>query len=235
MNILGITLARGGSKGIKNKNVKDFNGEPLINYTIKEAMKSKLISDYIISSDSKDIINHCNSFKDNLAPFLRPSRLAKDNSKSVDALIHATIKAEKLFNKKYDYIVELMVTNPLKNVSDIEGCLKLAIKKKVDSVIAVHRIYDQHPDRVKKIINGKLVDFCTKEKLESRRQDLKPEAYIRSGSIYVISRNALIQKKLRYIPDESLAYILPENRVINIDNIYDFYLAEIIHRKTNEN
>ena len=225
VQILAITLARGGSKGVKNKNIKKINGKPLISYTIKEAKKSKYINDYIVSTDSKEIAKISQKCGANV-PFLRPKKISSDKASSVDALIHATIQMEKIKNKKYDYVIELMCTNPLKNVNDIDNIIKKIKKNKSDSVIAVHRIFDHHPSRVKKIISGKIVNFCTNETAESRRQDLKPKAYVRSGSIYALKRDYLINNKRRYGSKKSLAYILPPERAINIDGVLDFYLAE---------
>ena len=225
--ILAITLARGGSKGIKLKNIKKLNSKPLIYYTIVEAKKSKLITDYIVSTDSKKISKIAKKFGAQI-PFLRPKKLSTDKASSADALIHATLHMEKIKNIKYDYIIELMCTNPLKKSEDIDQIIKKIIKFKSDTVIAVNRVYDQHPARIKKIKNDKIIDFCVKEKPESRRQDLRPKAYIRSGSIYAISRDYLINKKKRYGSKNSRPYILPAERTINIDTKYDFYVAEQI-------
>ena len=119
-----------------------------------------------------------------------------------------------------------MATNPLKSVSDINKVIEIMLKYKADSTIAVNKLFDHHPARIKKIINGKLHDFAVKEKLESRRQDLKPNAYVRSGSIYAMSRKYVMQEK-RYFSGKSLAYILPLSRVINIDDKNDLMLARI--------
>ncbi len=234
LNILGVTLARGGSKGIKDKNIKKIKNLPLIAYTIIEAKKSSFINDYIVSTDSKKIALISKQYGANI-PFLRPKKLSTDKASSVDALIHATKFMEKKNNKKYDFVVELMCTNPLKTVLDINRVIKKIITKKADSVIAVHRIYDHHPARVKKIVKGKIYNFCVKEKAETRRQDLKPHAYVRSGSIYALNRNYLVNKKRRYGSNKSFAYILPNERSINIDDILDFYLAEkIFSNKKND-
>ena len=192
--ILGITLARGGSKGIKNKNIKLINKKPLIAHTILEAKKSIYINDYIVSTDSIKIASVAKKYGAEV-PFLRPKKLSTDKASSVDALIHATKFMEKKNKYKYDFVIELMCTNPLKKVLDINKIIKKIIKKKADSVIAVNRIYDHHPARVKKVIKGKIVNFCINERAESRRQDLKPNAYVRSGSIYALDRNYLILKK----------------------------------------
>lgn len=224
-NILGVTLARGGSKGIENKNLIKIIGKPLIYYTIKEAKKCKKFSNYVISTDSIQIKKVAEKYKVDV-PFLRPKKLAQDNSSSASALKHALIKCEKIYNKKFDYVVELMATNPLKSVSDINKVIEIMLKYKADSTIAVNKLFDHHPARIKKIINGKLHDFAVKEKLESRRQDLKPNAYVRSGSIYAMSRKYVMQEK-RYFSGKSLAYILPLSRVINIDDKNDLMLARI--------
>ena len=225
INIIGITLARGGSKSIKDKNITPILGKPLIEYTIREAHKSKFIRDYIVSTDSKKISNLCRKLKVEV-PFLRPKSLSNDKASSVIALKHAVKFMENKMGIKYDYVVEIMCTNPLKNVRDIDNCIKKIIATKADSVIAVHQIEDHHPSRVKKIIQDKIVDFCIKEKPESRRQDLRPKAYVRSGSIYVLKRDYLMYKSKRYGSKNSRPYILPDKRAINIDTRQDLLLAE---------
>ncbi len=224
-NILGVTLARGGSKGIKNKNLTKINGRPLLYYTIKEAKKSKNLTNYIVSTDSSKIRNAAKKYKVDV-PFIRPKKFSKDSSSSASALKHALIQCEKFYNKKFDYVIELMATNPLKSVIDINNVIKILLKNKADSVIAVNQLYDHHPARIKKIISGKLHDFSVKEKLESRRQDLKPEAYVRSGSIYAMSRRFVMEEK-RYYSGKSFAYILPAERTINIDDKNDLLIAKI--------
>ena len=224
--VLAITLARGGSKKIKNKNVVLLNKKPLIYYTIKEAKKSKWITDYIISTDSIKIAKISKKYGVD-TPFLRPKSLSRDKSKSIDALMHALKFMENLKGYKYDFIIELMATNPLKTSEDIDKIISMMVKKKYDSVIAVHRLFDQHPARIKKIVKNKLIDFNFKEPLESRRQDLKPHAFIRSGSIYGMSRKFL-NKKLRYKSAISVPYVLDPRKALNIDEPDDLLLAKSI-------
>tara|TARA_B100001093_G_scaffold97497_1_gene89469 strand:+ start:33 stop:728 length:696 start_codon:yes stop_codon:yes gene_type:complete len=223
-NILGVTLARGGSKGIKNKNLKKINGKPLIYFTIKEAKKCRKITNYIVSTDSKIIKKAAIRYKVEV-PFIRPKKYSKDNSTSASALKHALLESEKFFDKKFDFVIELMATNPLKSVVDINNVIKILLKNNADSVIAVNQLFDHHPARIKKIIKGKIFDFAVKEELESRRQDLKPNAYIRSGSIYAMSRKFVINEK-RYFSGKSFAYILPLKRAINIDDENDLSVAK---------
>jgi CMP-N,N'-diacetyllegionaminic acid synthase len=225
MHILGVTLARGGSKTVPRKNIRLLDGHPLIAYTINEALKSKFITRYIVSTDDVEIqgvARVCGAD----APFLRPAEYATDTASSVSALQHAVRWVEKEEGVCFDYIVELMCTNPLKTAGDIDGCLEKLINTGADSVIAVHKLYDHHPMRIKKIINDKIVDYCVPEILESRRQDLKPDAYIRSGSIYAMKRSHLMDDGLRYGSENSRPYILPESRAVNVDTEIDFLVAE---------
>ena len=122
-NILAITLARGGSKSIKNKNIVEVGGEALISYTIREALKSNLINEYIVSTDCAAIKEVAESYGAKV-PFMRPSELSNDSAKSSDALIHAILEAERINNCKYDFVVELMATCPLKTVGDIDAIIE---------------------------------------------------------------------------------------------------------------
>ena len=223
--ILAITLARGGSKSIKNKNIANINGKPLIYYTLKEVKKSKYIDDYIISTDNLKIKKICEDYGVEV-PFMRPKNISTDRSPPQYALKHAVTRYEKFKKVKYDYIVEVMATNPLKNVKDIDKCLEILHKKKSDSVISVSKLYDQHPARIKKIVNGYLKDFCVKENEYMRRQDFKPIAYIRNGSIYAFKKNVLI-KNLSKWGKKIIPYIMPDKRSINIDEPIDLIYCKL--------
>mgnify|MGYP001406579431 CR=1 FL=1 len=231
IRVLGLTLARGGSKSVPKKNIRNIAGKPLISYTISEALKSKFLTRYIVSTDDKEIQQiaiQCGAE----APFLRPSKLSTDKSSSVSAMQHAVEWAESQEGIKYDFVVELMCTNPLKTYKDIDASIEKLILTKADSVIAVHKLEDHHPARIKKIVNDKIVDFCVPEILESRRQDLKPQAFIRSGSIYALKRDFLMISGKRYGSDNSRPYILSNKRAINIDTEIDFTIAESMLEKS---
>ena len=225
-NILAITLARGGSKAVLNKNIKNILGKPLIAYTIKEVLKSKYIDDYIVSTDSKKIASVARKYGAKV-PFLRPKNISKDKSAPQEALLHALNKYENMTNRKFDYIIEVMCTNPLKNSKDIDSCIEKIYKTKSDTVISVQRLYDHHPIRIKKIKNDRIFNFVLPENERTRRQDLKPFAYIRNGSIYAISRNTLKKYKSK-IGKISRPYIMPDERSINIDEKMDFLIAELM-------
>lgn len=224
-NVLGITLARGGSKGVPNKNIKPLAGVPLLEYTIRAALKVGSISDYVVSTDSQEIATLAGNLGA-AVPFLRPIDLAQDTSSSADALIHAVQMSEAIYGRRYDFVVELMATNPFKSSLDIERCISLLIDSGADSVIAVKRVEEHHPARLKRVIDGRIVDFCVPEILESRRQDLTPDAFIRCGAIYALKRDELMVHKRRYGSDFSLAYELEFRESINIDSPLDWLMAE---------
>ena len=231
--VLGITLARGGSKSIPKKNIKLLSGIPVIAHTIREALKSELINRYIVSTDDIEIQKVALSYGAE-CPFIRPAEFATDTASSVAALQHAVDWVEKQECTQYDYVIELMATNPMKTVVDIEACIKKLINTGADSVIAVHQLDDHHPARIKKIVDDRIVDFCVPERLESRRQDLTPNAYIRSGSIYALRRDHLMIQGQRYGSVESRPYVLPSERAVNIDSEIDFLIAEQLLKKKKE-
>ena len=231
-NILGVILARGGSKAIPLKNISLLDNKPLISYTIVEALKSKYITDVVVSSDNSQIIEISKFY--GAETIKRPNYLSKDNSKPVVCDLHATKIMEKKNNLTYDFVVELLCTNPFKTSFDIDNVIGMQIDKNPDSVISVMHLDDHHPIRIKKIINGKIRDFCLPEIPESRRQDLKPKAYIRNGSIYSMRRD-MLEKKIRYGTNNSLAYIMPRERTINIDEPMDLELASILMSRNPRN
>lgn len=223
--ILGITLARGGSKSVPMKNIRPILGVPLIAYTIAEALRSRLISRYLVSTDDVRIRDVAIEYGAEV-PFLRPAEFSTDTASSAGALQHAVNWVEAEEGQRYDYVIELMCTNPLKNVDDIDASLEKLISSGADSVIAVHKLDDHHPIRIKKIVDDKIVDFCLPETPETRRQDLKPDAYVRSGSIYALRRDHLMVDGLRYGTENSRPHILSPERAVNVDTEIDFLVAE---------
>ncbi len=232
MRIIAITLARGGSKGIPKKNMAYLSGKRLIDYTVDEAKKSNFIDRYIVSTDDEEIAEYVSSLGVDV-PFIRPSYLASDTATSTDALKHAVEFCELEEKIKYDLVVELMCTNPFKTSLDIDNCINLYKQNSVDSVIGVSKLEDHHPARIKKVVNGYIRDFVIPE-ISSRRQDLKPDAYIRNGSIYAISRNKLMNDNYRFGGKNSMAYIMDEPAHINIDTKWDLLLADLILRNKNK-
>ncbi len=231
-NVLGIVLARGGSKGVPRKNIMPIGGKPMLAYTIEEGLKSSHISSLVLSTDDEEIAEVGRAYGAQV-PFTRPPELSSDTATSKACLIHAVDFMEKQEGIVYDYIIELMVTNPLKTVVDIDAVMEKIISTKADSVIGVMKLEDHHPIRIKKIVDDKIVDFCLPEPNGARRQDLKPDAYIRNGSIYAMTRDELMVNNRRYGAENSRPYIFPPERSVNVDSMADALMAEYWVTKRN--
>jgi CMP-N-acetylneuraminic acid synthetase len=222
LKILGIIPARGGSKGIPSKNIKELDGMPLIAYTIKAALNSNL-THVIVSTDSQTIAEIAISYGANV-PFLRPDNLATDTASSMPVAIHGLLEMEKLYECQYDAVMLLQPTTPFRTTVDINNAISLLIEKETDSVISVVDVGGTHPARMKYLKEGLLIDppFC-EEKENQNRQELEP-MFIRNGAIYLSKRNVLL--KGTYKGDSCAALIMPNNRSVNIDTIFDFEYAE---------
>jgi CMP-N,N'-diacetyllegionaminic acid synthase len=222
LKILGIIPARGGSKGIPSKNIKELDGMPLIAYTIKAALNSNL-THVIVSTDSQTIADIAISYGANV-PFLRPDNLATDTASSMPVAIHGLLEMEKLYECQYDAVMLLQPTTPFRTTEDINNAISILIDKETDSVISVVDVGGTHPARMKYLKEGLLFDptFC-EEKENQNRQELEP-MFIRNGAIYLSKRNVLL--KGTYKGDSCAALIMPNNRSVNIDTIFDFEYAE---------
>ena len=227
MKVLGVTLARGGSKGIPKKNIIDVCGKPLIAHTIEHAIESNVFTNYIVSTDCEDIATVAKDYGAEI-PFMRPEALALDHIWSRDALKHAVIECEKHYGVIYDYVIELPCVSPLRNAHHIREAFELLHNNEVDSVTSVCKMEDKHPVRMKRIVGGYLQDFCSEypEGEGSRRQDLEP-CYIRNGAIYAMTRDCIVKKFSRHGAG-SLAYVMSENESVNIDTQTDLIVARAI-------
>mgnify|MGYP000574740084 FL=1 len=226
MKILGIIPARAGSKSIKNKNISNLGGKPLIAYTIEAVKKSNLI-DFVVSSDSNKILDISKKYgAKNL--ILRPKKYAQDKTRSVFLFKYLRKQLEK--NYKFDVIMILQPTSPLRTHTDINRSIKLFKENKCDSVISVTSVGGMHPARMK-YINKKryIVDPVFAEKKEGQnRQELK-KIFIKNGAIYLFKKNNLDKNSIK--GKKSLAMVMPQHSSINIDTKYDLELAKYFIKK----
>ena len=166
--IIAIIPAKGNSRAIPKKNIVKILGKPLIYYTIKEAKKSKLIDDLVVSTDSKKILKISKKYGAK-APFLRPKYLSTDFVQSLPVVKHAVLHMEKLNKFKYDYILLLQPTCPLRNYVDIDSSLKNLINSKFESITSVVDVEGNHPYRMKIIKKNRLYNF-----VEQGFEDMRP-------------------------------------------------------------
>jgi CMP-N,N'-diacetyllegionaminic acid synthase len=224
LKILGIIPARGGSKGIQNKNIKKLNGKPLISYTSEIALKSNLLSKVIVSTDHTDIANISKSLGLEV-PFIRPDNLAYDNSSTLSVVQHAL----NFYIKKgieFDAVCLLQVTSPIRTIDFLENCLKTFTLKDTDSLISVLKVpHHFNPHWVfEENVSGNLSISTGEKKIITRRQDL-PETFIRDGSVYIIKTSVILNDNSLY--GNTINYIInPIDQHINIDTLDDWLNAE---------
>lgn len=220
-SVLAIIPARGGSKGVLRKNIRELAGKPLIAWTIEEALKSKHIDRLILSSEDEEIIRIAKNWGCE-APFKRPDELARDDTPGVKPVLHAL----GALVEKYEYVVLLQPTSPLRISDDIDNCIELCIRKEAPACVSVSEV-TQHPFWMYEIgDNGLMKPFNQEIDVANRRQDL-PEAYILNGAVYV-SRVDFILSNQSFISSSTIAYIMPKERSFDIDEEIDLKLCEII-------
>ena len=227
--ILAVIPARGGSKGVKRKNLFNLNGYPLIYYSIKSAIESEYITRHVISTDDYEIKKISESYGGNV-PFIRPAKLSTDSALAIPTIQHAVRFCERNYNETYDYIIMLQPTAPLRTSLDIDEALSnLIINKEADSIISVVNVDNFHPAKMKLINDNKLFDFQETGLENPPRQSLSP-VYIVNGAIYATKRDVFMNENT-FKGKISLPYIMSPNKSVNIDNIHDFLVAEYMINK----
>jgi CMP-N-acetylneuraminic acid synthetase len=223
--LLGITPARGGSKGIPGKNIRKIAGRPLISFTIEVALATPEIDRYIVSTDSQEIANVSRQFGADV-PFLRPDELATDFTPTLPVLKHAVLECENIYQESVDTVVLLDPTAPLRKVEDVTGCIKYYNEVECDSVISVNHAAKNPYFNMLQIRDGYCDLVISSNPPIVRRQDA-PEVFEMNTVVAVFSRRAIIQADQR-IPPKTKPFIIPRNRSIDIDTPEDLLLLEYI-------
>ena len=215
---LAIIPARGGSKRLPRKNILDLCGKPLISWSIEAALKSKYISKVVVSSDDEEILNISSNFGADIIK--RPYELANDTATTFDAIKHTINNLE-----KYDYIVLLQPTSPLRNENQIDEAIELLEEKQADAIVSVCEM-DHSPlwsNTLPK--DGNMNNFLRDEVLNKRSQDL--EKYYRvNGAVYICKTDKLLENKSFFLKDNIFAYIMDRKSSIDIDEEIDFLFAQ---------
>jgi CMP-N,N'-diacetyllegionaminic acid synthase len=228
MNILCTICGRGGSQEIKNKNIKIINGKELIYYTISSALKSKIFTNIILSTDSKKIINISKKFGI-YNYILRSKKLSSNKQGKLEVIKDALIKSEKIFNKKFDVICDLDITSPLRTSKDIINAFKVFKTRNAGNLISCNKSRKNPYYNMVENNNNKLKICKNSKTLFKRRQDT-PIVYDVNASIYFWKRNFLL-KANKVINSKTAIYIMPFERSIDIDTYADFRLAKIFLKK----
>ena len=216
MKIHSIILARGGSKGIKNKNLKLIKKKPLIYWSIIKSINSKYIDQTWVSSDNYKILDYSKKIKANIIK--RPKSLSKDTSTSESAWLHAVNFIKK--NYEVDLIVGIQPTSPIRKKNDFDNAIMLFIKKKFDSLFSSTEIHDFNTWKLK---NKKLrANYNYKKR--KRRQEIK-NTYLENGSFYIFKANKFCKYKNRLFGNIG-HYTMEKNYSYQIDDLIDVKIIE---------
>ena len=215
MRILAIVPARGGSKGIKDKNIKEIEGRPLIEYTIEAAKRCEYIDEIVVSTDSEKIAKAAKKAGAKV-PFLRPDELASDTARTIDVVLF-TIEQLKLIGQEYDIVVLLQPTSPLRDEDDICGAIEKYVSCNMKSLVSVSEVSESP------ILMRQIVDETHMEKLLNinstiRRQDMA-KYYMVNGSIYINKIEELNSDTS--LNDNVIPYVMDRSHAVDIDDYVD--------------
>jgi CMP-N,N'-diacetyllegionaminic acid synthase len=222
-SVLAIIPARGGSKGLPGKNLAPLGGKPLIAWTIEAALQSQYIDRLILSSDDTTIIHIAAQYGCD-APFIRPAELARDDSSTLDTVLHALQQLP-----GYDITVLLQPTSPLRDSRDIDNTLATLFAENAGSCVSVtapdkspYWMYttDQH---------GSLRPLLDPNLSGRQRQELPP-VYVLNGAVYAIYTDLLLNTR-EFVPDGTVPYLMSKEHSVDVDYQLDLDFVELLLRK----
>jgi len=227
--VLCTICARGGSKGVKGKNIKPLLGKPLIAYSIEQAQASGLFQHIVISTDSDEIADIALQYGGEVF-FKRSADMSSDTAGKLDVIRDAFVKSEAYYNDQFDYLIDLDATSPLRSVDDIFNAFEQLLRNKNQNLIT------GAPSRRSPYFN--LVEmnaagevYLSKKLAESvvRRQDA-PKSFDMNASIYIWDRDTILHEKELFLPNTGL-YVMPEERSIDIDSELDYKVVELMMKE----
>jgi N-acylneuraminate cytidylyltransferase len=222
--VLAIIPARGGSRVVPRKNIREVGGKPLIAWTILAALESKLIDRAVVSSDDEEIIETARRYGADV-PFVRPSELARDDSPYQDFVTHAISELP-----GFDYVVSLNPTSPLRSVEDVDGCISLCAERGAPACVTVTPA-PKHPAWMFHVDQDGLMKPVLGEgagPVPPRRQEL-PEVFVLNGSVHVAECDWFLQHQ-SFFSDETMAYKMPAERSVDLDSETDLKFADLLLR-----
>ncbi len=218
--------ARGGSKGLKNKNIMPLLGKPLIAHTIEHAMNAGIFNAIAVSSDSEEILAISKSLGVDFI-IVRPEHLASDTAPKIPAIRHCAIETEKQSGIQFNTFVDLDCTSPLRIIQDVIDAVKILETKGYDNLFSVTPARrSPYFDMVEEDETGRVTP-CKKYKKEITRRQDTPPSYDLNASIYVWNRETLMSSDSLYNPKTGL-YIMPNERSVEIDSQLEFLYTELL-------
>jgi CMP-N,N'-diacetyllegionaminic acid synthase len=226
LKILAVIPARGGSKGIPRKNIRTLAGKPLIAWTIEAALQVKRINRVIISTEDAQIAAVATKFGAEV-PFMRPLELTEDDTPGIAPVLHAIQQIP-----DHNWILLLQPTSPLRSVEDIQGIIQLCEDEGAPSAVSVTEV-SKHPLWMFRRDDQKRLHSLIPNGLEVlRRQDL-PSYYALNGALYLARTDWLIENQ-RFLGPETLGYVMPGERSVDIDTPVDWLWAEYLIERAYE-
>jgi CMP-N-acetylneuraminic acid synthetase len=226
--ILGLIPARGGSKRLPRKNLLPLAGKPLLAWTVEAALAARHLDRVVLSTDDDELAAIGREYGADV-PFTRPAELAGDTSGTSDVVLHAlrTLQAQ---GQRYDYVVILQPTSPLRTAQDVDGAVELLLDRHADAVISVCET--DHPPEWSNHLPDDLsmARFFRPGIRAMRSQDL-PRSYRLNGAVYVYNCARLLATGSLEMDDNSYAYIMPRERSVDIDSAIDFEIAQLFMQR----
>lgn len=228
MSVIAVIPARGGSKGLKKKNIADFCGQPMLAYTVKAALKCAFIDKVFVSTEDREIQIRALTAGATVIP--RPQELATDEATTAQVVEHAIHYSHDYYGIYADTYIMLQPTSPLRTAQDIEEAYALYDQEPLAmSVIAVCEA-SSHPWKVLvKDSAGRLTPLFGRESLNVARQTL-PQCYVQTGGIYIGNTSAFLREKDLYL-EPMIPYFTTREKGIDIDTAMELRMAEAVYRE----
>jgi CMP-N-acetylneuraminic acid synthetase len=220
LKILGLIPARAGSKGIKNKNIIDVGGIPLVEHTFKFASNLKAIDKLALSSDSNKIIEICSKYKKIEVPFMRPKELSTDSANISDVSLHILEHYKK---EKFTHLALFQPTTPFRNIDEITNAINVFKKGNVKSIFSVNEI-TYHPSRCITIKENSY-EYVLKPPTKMEGRQFLQKVYSINGSFYMCSVDFLKSNKSFMSPD-SVPLVFSKESSFDIDDQFDLERAK---------
>ena len=216
--VLGLIPARGGSKGVPRKNLRPLGGKPLLQWTAEAARASHYIDRLVLSTDDEEIAELGRSL-DLEVPFRRPASAASDTASARDVIEHALGHLD----ERFDFLVYLQPTSPFRTTGDIDGCLERLVASSADACVSVTESPTK-PEWLFYIGLDLLLTPVLQKPPRLRRQELQV-AYELNGAVFT-ARIAAYERAGTFLTDQTLSWVMPANRGVDLDESSDFDRAE---------
>ncbi|MFK8026574.1 MAG: acylneuraminate cytidylyltransferase family protein [Gammaproteobacteria bacterium] len=225
-NILAVIPARGGSKGIIRKNLRNIHGNSLIAHAANCVKQLNWIDEIVLSSDDAEICTHARN--ENIdVPFTRPKELSTDHAKSIDMWKHAWLYSEDYYNKKFDISVLLEPTSPMRTPEDITNAVSLLIEKNAFTVATVSKTPGHYtPHKTLQLSDNGFINPYLEGGIQYSIRQQIPDYYHRNGICYATTRESLIDQN--NLMEKQCIPLIIERPVVNIDEEIDLKLAEVL-------